>query len=340
MLVAMIITVVLVLLAVPMVVTVFIYNQTFGRRAERPALSTKLRYEDVENVPRTITHFYSGANKLTAYIYGEDNDRGLVVIAHGLGGGAEYYFPETLFFVENGWRVFKFDKTGSHASEGRGTRGLPQSAIDLDAALTYIKSQGWGLPIMLYGHSWGGYAVAAVLNKEHEVNAVVSLAAFAAPMEMLQENARSFMGGVASLMRPYLWLHQRILFGQNAGLCAVKGINNGATPVMILHGTADDVIAYHGASIINQRARITNPNVIFITHHLPHHNGHNNLLRPAAVQPYLDAFNAQWREAWEYHNHYVPEDVRAVMFAEIRDKASTLDADLMEKINTFFNAHR
>ena len=131
------------LLVIPMIVTIVIYNQTFGVRAESPAHSYRFRYEDVQGYTRRLTHFYSGQNKLTAYIYGEENDKGLVVISHGLGGGASYYFPETMFFVDNDWRVFTFDKTGSHYSEGSGTRGLPQSALDLDAALNYISSQNW-----------------------------------------------------------------------------------------------------------------------------------------------------------------------------------------------------
>ncbi len=62
--------------------------------------------------------------------------------------------------------MFSFDCTGSHESRGKGTTGLPQLALDLNAALSYMESDSAldGVPIMLYGHSWGGYAVAAVLN--------------------------------------------------------------------------------------------------------------------------------------------------------------------------------
>jgi len=281
-------------LVAPMLVTVLIYSQTFGRRFEGPAF----QHTYAADFPRRTTHFYSGPNRLTGYIYGEDNDKGLVVISHGLGGGAANHFPETRFFVENGWRVFKFDKTGSYQSEGRGTRGLPQSALDLDAALVYIASQNWGLPIMLYGHSWGGYAVTAVLNKNHDIAAVVSLAGYARPMAMLHENARSMVGPFAYFVYPYLWTYQWFLFGANAGLSAIDGINNGTVPALVVHGTADDVVAYHGASIIAQREHITNPNVAFVTQYLPHHNGHNNLLYNVAAQtPLLDEILAFFTRA-------------------------------------------
>ena len=48
------------------------------------------------------------------------------------------------------------------SSGGSGTRGLAQSALDLDAALTRAEQED--LPILLFGHSWGGYAAAAVLS--------------------------------------------------------------------------------------------------------------------------------------------------------------------------------
>ena len=42
--------------------------------------------------------------------------------------------------VDHGWRVLAYDATGSCESEGEGTVGLVQSALDLDAALTYVEN--------------------------------------------------------------------------------------------------------------------------------------------------------------------------------------------------------
>lgn len=68
--------------------------------------------------------------------------------------------------------------------------------IDLDAALTYIKSNNRliNLPIMLYGHSWGGYAVTAILNGNHDISAVASISGFNSPSEFLLEQADNMMG--------------------------------------------------------------------------------------------------------------------------------------------------
>ncbi len=56
-------------------------------------------YEDIkETYPRKNISFYSNKNKLTGYIYGSTNDKGLIVLAHGLGGGADDYLPQIMFF--------------------------------------------------------------------------------------------------------------------------------------------------------------------------------------------------------------------------------------------------
>jgi len=262
--------------------TIALYNLNFGRHGSPGRVNIMREHR--------LTYFYSGENRLTAYIFGEDNSQGLIVISHGLGGGGLSYMREISYFLENGFRVFTFDKTGSHNSEGRSTRGLPQSAIDLNAALNYIAAEGWDIPVMLYGHSWGGFAVCAVLNFGHEIAAVVSLAGFAEPLMMLQEGAGLMLGPVGGLFRPFLWSYQRLLFGEYANLSALEGINSSDVPVKIIHGTADYVISYDGSGIIAHRNRITNPNASFVLRAYPDRSGHNDLTLDALLLTEISNF--------------------------------------------------
>lgn len=258
-------------IAVPLALAIYIFERAYNTRIEAPKLSPWLRYEDVEGYPRRLTSFYSGENRLQAYIYGEHNHKGLIVMSHGIDLSAENYFAETMYFVDMGWRVFAFDKTGRHGSEGRGITSLQQSVLDLDAALTYIENQNWNLPIMLFGHSLGGYAVTAVLNKRQDINAVVSIAGFSKPVRVMHEVARDYigLGFIATLGYPHTWIYNQLRFGRFANLSAIDGINNTNIPIMVIHGTGDHLISYNGASIIAQRNRITNPNVVIISHDTP-----------------------------------------------------------------------
>ena len=221
----------------------------------------------------------SGRNLLQGYLYGPNQDRGLVIVAHGLGGGADSYLPQITYFVEQGWRVLAYDATGSFNSEGDSTRGFPQSLLDLNAALTYINTDPdyAGLPVLLFGHSWGGYAVANILHYEHEIAGVVVVSAPNSAMEMIVEQGRRMMGGFVYTQYPYLWLYQRFLFGEAASFRAVDAINGSAVPVLIIHGTEDEMVEYSGSAIIDNRNAISNPNVKIISIDEPGRNGHNDL---------------------------------------------------------------
>lgn len=314
----------------------------FFPRSEKPEYNMYLTYDDKTEYIRNTVNFKSGDNLLTGYIYGSENDKGLIVIAHGLGGGAESYIQETAFFVDNGWRVFSYDCTGSYASEGDGTKGLAQSVLDLDAALTYIENNSSlnSLPVMLYGHSWGGFAVTAVLNYEHDVTSVVSVAGFNSPTEMLIEWAMNMLGFFTYFEYPFLWGYQTFLFGDAAGLTGTDGINKANIPVMIVHGKNDTVIKHDGAAIISHKDNIKNPNAIFYTYDEEYHDGHNNIfMSDEAVIYNRDTMNERYNDLPAmYENGEIPEGALKDFYANIdREKMSGLNEKFIADVNTFFN---
>ena len=93
------------------------------------------------------------------------------------------HLAEAIRFVENGYTVLLFDGTGTRASEGWGVRGLTQGALDLDAALDFVRKdeQLKELPLIVYGHSMGGYAAAVVTASHPEIDGIVSICAFDKP---------------------------------------------------------------------------------------------------------------------------------------------------------------
>jgi pimeloyl-ACP methyl ester carboxylesterase len=325
-------------IAVPLGLAIYIFERAYSTRVESPLYSPWVRFDDVDGYERRVTNFYSGENKLQAYIYGEENDIGLIVMSHGIDWSAENYFAETMYFVDMGWRVFVFNNTGRHSSEGRGTMSIQQSVLDLDAALTYIEDQNWGLPIMLYGHSQGGYAVAAVLNKEHNINAVVSLAGFSTPVRVMHEVARDHigLGIIATLGYPHTWIYNQLRFGRSANISAIDGINSGTVPVMIIHGTEDHLISYNGASIIAQRNKITNPNAVFVSRDISPNNGHSNLLRSPETALYIVEMNAAIDAMLDEYNGNTPDDILLRIFNDFKDRINVLDTERINEINDFF----
>ena len=315
------------------------YRSNFPRY-DAKKYSGYLQYSNVkDSYDRTAVSFQSGDNSLKGYLYGDGYDKGLVVIAPGRGTNSEEYLPEALFFVDHGWRVMTFDYTGSFESQGKSSKGLPQARIDLLAALDYIQSDDSlkDLPVMLYGHSWGGYAVTAVLNDVDNISAVASLSGFNSPMGLFDEQAHRMMGVLAYIEYPFEWAYQTLLFGKDAAVTAVAGINRTDTPVMIIHGTEDGAIAYNGASIMAQRDRITNPNVVYVSRSAQYQNDHDHLMKSVAAMKYINQKNSEFRLLSESYNGKIPDSEMVAFYGGLdRFQVSELDSEFVNQINSFF----
>lgn len=321
-----------------MIVTSTLMGKNFGRGDyDDPRFTTEYYYEHYKaDYPREEVEFQSGKNTLKGFIYGAENDKGLLVFAHGIGSGHEHYMKNLMWFVDNGWRVFSYDATGSGYSEGDGTRGLSQSALDLDAALTFVENDERlnSLPVCLMGHSWGGYAVTAVLNFDHKIAAVASISGYNQPLEMILEEAEGMMGGFRYAMVPFIWTYNTSLFGKYARLTAVDGINKSDTPVLIIHGTSDKKIGYDKSSIISEKARITNPNAEYLTL-----NGiaHSNMFYTDEAREYIDKFNAEYKRVYDSYGGEIPDAELEKIYADSdRELVNTPNKEFLSQIESFF----
>lgn len=145
--------VVLVYGVVSMVIVAVVYGGQFPRY-DRPDMSVSagLRYEDIEaDYPRDLVSFKSGDNLLQGYVYGSGQDRGLVVLAHGIGGGADSYLSQISYFVDQGWCVFAYDASlkGSEAIFESGVpvlviHGRNDDFVSFDGVSLYSRVVGSG----------------------------------------------------------------------------------------------------------------------------------------------------------------------------------------------------
>jgi len=320
-----------------------IYSQTFGSRIEgfsENQFTTYLKWNEIDQTiyPREEIRFSSGKNQLQGFIYGRSNDKGLVVISQGLGGTADSYLPMIMYFVDEGWRVLAYNNTGVGGSEGKNVRGLPQSVIDLDATLRYVKGSSAlkNLPVMLVGHSWGGYAVCAVLNYDHNVSAVVSFAGFNNGYETFNEFGVSSAGGFFYLLYPHFWVIQKLKFGNTMKLTAVDGINKAAIPVMIVHGSNDEVISAKTTSIYAHREKIINPHLEIVFFDGDDVPGHEFVFCSKERREYIRAVNENFQKF-----RAVNENASLSQWAEEYNfdkiKGNELNGKLMERIIMFFD---
>ena len=244
--------------------SVVIFKILYGRNELAGELEVSYSMIDSARYPRRQLEITSGGVKLNSFVYGEsDSDaEALVIIAPGTNDSSEAHLAEMMFFVDNGCRVLAYDATGVKDSGGDGTVGLQQSKLDLRAVIAYAN-ENIGLPIVLYGHSLGGYA-AAVCAGEKNVKGVISLSGFNSPVETMHCLAKRYIGIVADIEYPFLYLQNYFVFGENADPKAVDVINSVETPVLICHGSRDTVIEYD-LSIYSHKDEISNPNVVCVS---------------------------------------------------------------------------
>lgn len=328
------------------IITLELYSQAYGRVEEFSEMyefSTYFFWDDMDQnkYTREEVFFNSGGNKLQGFIYGESNINGLVIISQGMGSTADCYLPLVMYFVDNGWRVFAYNNTGVAGSEGEGIRGLTQSVIDLDAALIYVKNSGKfsGLPIMLIGHSWGGFAVTAVLNYNHDVKASVSFAGYNNSRERFKEAAVIELGGIFYVLSPQTWAIEKQLFGDTAKLNAIDGINKANIPVIIVQSSNDDEVLPNTTSIYAHRNKITNPYVEIVYLEGEDAAGHEFVCCSKEQREYMKWADASW-EVYEKNNTGASRLKWAEEINFDKFKANELNMELFDRINIFFNNAR
>ena len=279
------------------------YNDNFNVRGDsyEPLM---LRLEDFDGLNCTEYTFPSNKGQnLAGYLYSTgDEQRGIVVIAHGFGGGGHNsYMDVAEFFAQNGYYVFAYDATGCDKSEGEGVGGVPQGVIDLDYAISFVEESNEipDLPIVLFGHSWGGYCVSSVLTYHPEIKAVIECSGFNRSSDMFESGGKSQAGDVIYTMTPFIRIHELFKYGRYASNTAMDGFDSTDAAVMIVHSADDDVIGIEYGYDIYYEKYQNDPRFTFIRFE---DRGHNEIFNDPENN-YKDEFNAEfdtWLETLDY----------------------------------------
>ena len=285
--------VLLIYVAGSVVTSMVVFHYVF-KRTEYPR-TYEISYGDIEKTlyPRETVRFTSGENTLVGYLYKKENAPGTIIIVNGVFSGADRHLAEIMYFLDNGWQVFSFDGTGVGDSTGNTIVGLQQTKLDLLAAIKSLKkTYTFSTPFMLYGHSAGGYAAISVLGSIKDIAAAVSIAGFNSPVGTMHFHARQRVGFLADIEYPFLWLQNRILFGQDADIKALDVLDSTDTPVMIIEGSEDSVVP-DDIGIGRYSSDFKNPNAKFYNIDTPYRNSHTTIwLSYAAAKRVSDAAKA------------------------------------------------
>lgn len=195
-----------------------------------------LVYDDIDKdkYPREQIIVQSGENDISAFFYAVDDAKGLIVVAPGHRDANDIKLYEIRWFVDAGYSVVCFDYTGCYTSGGNSMRGYNQSVYDMDALLDYIEEDEKfeNIPIYLFGHSMGAYAVCAELQFGHDIAKVVAASGFDTPEEQWQYSIKRYTGVLYPIIKPLNSLFIALKYGDDKNLFAVDGINCVSIPVL------------------------------------------------------------------------------------------------------------
>lgn len=325
----------------PFSLSVYIYESNFSERYETYE-PTAFHVGDFEGLAVSECTFPSNSGqKLAGYIYskGDGAKKGVVVIAHGLGGGGHNTYMDIAdYFASNGYFVFAYDATGNDKSEGDSVRGLPQGVIDLDYALRHVKedSRLRDLPIVLFGHSWGAYSVCSVLNLHPDVKAVVSGAGFNRSMDMIEAEGRNIMGDGISVMLPYVSLYESFKFGKYDDYSALDGFENSGADIMVIHSSDDTVVPpQYGYDRYIQKYE-SDSRFVFVR---LEDYGHNGIFQSKYSREYNNQFNQEFKKYADSLESGLTAEIKADYIAAHFDKSKAyeLDTELLGKILAFYD---
>jgi dipeptidyl aminopeptidase/acylaminoacyl peptidase len=180
-----------------------------------------------------------------------------VVAIHGWGGNAEVMLPFAVLLHRAGYATLLLDARNHGRSDADTFSSMPRFAEDLEHGFDWLAARTEIDPqrIALLGHSVGAGAALLVASRREDVAAVVSIAAFAHPQQLMRRQMESHR----IPYRPVGWLvlHyiERTIGHRFDAIAPINTIRNIRCPVLLVHGCEDRSVPVSDAEAIHaQRA--------------------------------------------------------------------------------------
>lgn len=323
----------------PKIAVQTVYKTLFHKRLTSEA-PYRFSIDDYPGLKRDRHHFFSDDGQILIgymYYYEDQTQKGVVVMAHGFGGGGHLtYLDCANCLAKNGFYVFAYDATGNDESEGDGIIGFPEGIIDLNNAISYVESLNnfKDCPIMLFGHSWGAYSTCNVLYYHPEVKAVVAMSGFNNSADLIRTQGHIYSNGGEEAIMPFIENHEKELFGDWAESTAMRGFESTNAHVFIVHSGDDRTVPYEAGYKIYYEKYKNDPRFTF---RLFENRGHGTVYYTERGMTYT----LEWEDKWKSFLKSNPSEEDKTKF--IKDNINhefwidRLNHELFGEIIEFYN---
>lgn len=178
-----------------------------------------------------------------------------IVILHGWGGNAEMMLPLAGPLHAAGYALLLFDARCHGHSDHDSFSSLPRFAEDLAAATAWLRQQPEIDPrcIGVIGHSVGAAAGLLYASRQPDLAALVSVAAFAHPANMMRRWLKFKHIPYWPLGAYILFYVQRAIGHRFDDIAPRHTIGLANCPVLLAHGSADEMVPVSEAREIYAR---------------------------------------------------------------------------------------
>ena len=161
-----------------------------------------------------------------------------VIVLHGWGGNAAHMLDIAPAIHKAGLHALFLDARNHGLSEHDDHVSMLRFAEDLGTAVDYLKERDGVTDVAVIGHSVGAAAAIYYASYHDDLSAVVSVASFAHPGELMNENL--------PLPRPIRWAVLKAIetmIGKGFDVIAPRArVEYVTAPLMLVHGALDEVV--------------------------------------------------------------------------------------------------
>lgn len=319
-----------------LLISKLILNMVFGKRCEG---NQKLKYftaDDFENLDAKPIEFKSNKGQTlrgNIYTHREIKEyKGLIVFAHGMGGGHLSYTTEINTFAKAGFIVMGYDNTGTCSSEGKNLKGFFQSVNDLNYALKFIEDDEElsKHPVSLVGHSWGAYTVCQILQFNHNIKSVVAMSGFNSSVKIICDTMKNETKLNFNFLKPFITIINFLTFGQRGVKNTVTVLKDTKVPVLLLYGDADTSVSIQNSLATNKElAKMDNIKQIV------YKNRFHNIYQTKQSEEYLNNTFGKLSELSKKYKGKIPEETNKIYDNIDYNKMTEEDPEVMDTIIKF-----
>ena len=266
-------------------------NKLFGGRTNDPNNPCYLTFDDYKDeLDRTEFKTYYYVREINGFIYKkkfQDKFKGFVILSHGMFGTHIQYLIDISLLCENGYQVLAFDNYGCGLSEGNSIEALAHGTYVLENVIETVKAKNLnnGLPVFLYGHSWGGFSVLGAMRNYPELKGVISRSAPYSQLKAGKSLLFNFSKKIYYIYKPFLSFLGFFLLPSRMRITVKRGTNkNKKTPVLILQAKDDPMVLY-SASAAKYYTEHPQDNVKVV---ISEKGLHNSLIEESSTKAYIE----------------------------------------------------